>query len=175
MKVINLWGGPGSGKSTSAAGLFYLMKSEGISVELVTEVPKDYVWEKRFETLKDQLYVTAKQNHRLERLRGQVDWVITDSPLLMGIAYCDPNYLNGAYKKMIEELWNTYDNESFFINRTKEYATFGRNQTLSEAIEIDEKLREIVQKYHVGFSHEIDGDIGAPQKIFEFITENFLK
>ena len=35
--VINFYGGPGSGKSTAAAGLFYKMKLGGYSVELTDE------------------------------------------------------------------------------------------------------------------------------------------
>lgn len=41
--VINLIGGPGSGKSTTAAGLFFRMKSMGVRCELVTEYAKELV------------------------------------------------------------------------------------------------------------------------------------
>ena len=37
MKVINLWGSPGSGKSTVAAGLFYRMKMADYNVELICQ------------------------------------------------------------------------------------------------------------------------------------------
>lgn len=47
MKVINLFGGPGIGKSTLAAGLFEHMKIAGFNVELVNEYAKDMVWEQR--------------------------------------------------------------------------------------------------------------------------------
>mgnify|MGYP003129463111 CR=1 FL=1 len=33
-KIINFFGGPGIGKSTQAAGLYTLMKKNGMSVEL---------------------------------------------------------------------------------------------------------------------------------------------
>ena len=41
LKVINLYGGPGTGKSTTAAALFALIKREGYNVELVTEFAID--------------------------------------------------------------------------------------------------------------------------------------
>ena len=53
MKVINLFAGPGTGKSTTAAGLFYKMKSKGYMVELVTEFAKDLVYQESFFRLKD--------------------------------------------------------------------------------------------------------------------------
>lgn len=43
--VINLFGGPSAGKSTLAAGVFYNLKCMGINCELITEYPKDKVWE----------------------------------------------------------------------------------------------------------------------------------
>ncbi len=39
-----MFGGPGTGKSTSAAGLFFKMKLAQMEVELVTEYAKDLVW-----------------------------------------------------------------------------------------------------------------------------------
>ena len=55
MKVINLVGGPGCGKSTTAAGLFYELKRRDYSVELVTEYAKSRVWEDSLRTLNDQI------------------------------------------------------------------------------------------------------------------------
>jgi len=56
-KYINIFGGPGAGKSTTAALLFAEMKSGGFKVELVTEVAKDFVWEDRSTTLSIQPYI----------------------------------------------------------------------------------------------------------------------
>ena len=64
MKIINLIGAPGSGKSTTAAGIFYNLKMKGIKCELLTEYAKDRVWEENFMALNDQLYIFAKQNHK---------------------------------------------------------------------------------------------------------------
>lgn len=55
---VNIFGGPGVGKSTTAADLFVAMKKAGYNVELVTEVAKDFVWEDRSTTLTIQPYIT---------------------------------------------------------------------------------------------------------------------
>ena len=39
-KIINLFGGPGIGKSTQAAGLYYEMKKLNMNVEMPYEFPK---------------------------------------------------------------------------------------------------------------------------------------
>jgi len=80
MKVINLFGGPGSGKSTTAAGLFQKMKLKHMSVELISEYAKKLVYSNRLENMLDQQeYIFAKQNNMLHMLRDKVDFVITDS------------------------------------------------------------------------------------------------
>ena len=63
--VINIFGAPGAGKSTTAAALFALMKLEGYKVELVTEHAKDLTYSESFKELNDQLKVFGEQNHRM--------------------------------------------------------------------------------------------------------------
>lgn len=142
-KVINLFAGPGAGKSTTAAGLFYTMKKQGMSVELVTEYAKDRVWEEHHSVFKDQLYLLAKQNRKLQRLIGKVDYIITDSPLLLG------QYYGGEEDKLpirfiTDWAFNKYDNVNIFIKRTKPYIQTGRNETYEQALKADEGIRKIV-------------------------------
>ena len=85
--IINLFGGPGTGKSTTAAALFYKLKMMGINCELVTEFAKDITWEKNKKALACQPYVFGKQCYRIERCVDQVDVIITDSPLPLSILY----------------------------------------------------------------------------------------
>lgn len=85
--TINLLGGPGSGKSTLASGIFYNLKMGHIDCELVTEFAKYLTWEKNYKALAHQYYVSAKQMHREYVVQGQVDCVITDSPIITGLLY----------------------------------------------------------------------------------------
>lgn len=151
MKVINLWGAPGAGKSTVAAGLFYKMKVAGYKVELVTEYAKDVVWDNRSDLLRDQLYLLAKQNRRLERLRDKVDWVITDSPLLLVLAYM-PEVYYSHFNSLAYDVWNTYTNINYLLERSHEYKRDGRVQTEDESKIIDEKIQDIFSNYEQCFS-----------------------
>ena len=69
MKVINLFGGPGSGKSTTAASVFSKLKIMGYNVELVTEFAKDMVWEQHDSIFDNQLLIFAEhKNLKVELL-----------------------------------------------------------------------------------------------------------
>lgn len=168
LKVISLWGGPGSGKSTTAAGLFNLMKNWGYRVELITEVAKDFTYEKAWGNLTNQFLLAAMQDHRLRRLEGQVEWAITDSPIPMSEAYMTPEYrdwlpaaLKGAYDR--------YENYDFMLRRVKDYEAYGRTQTHSQALALDIELRDIFTRYTGGLQEmgpedgvwEIDGNSSA--------------
>ena len=85
--VINLIGGPGCGKSTTMAGVFYKLKKNGVNCEMATEFTKDKVWDEDYRMLDDQIYIIAKQMHRISRLIDKVDIVIMDTSLLSSVIY----------------------------------------------------------------------------------------
>jgi len=146
MKVINLFGGPGVGKSTVAADLFALMKREGASVELVNEYAKEITWEGHLSYLDDEFYVLAHQNRRLVRLKGKVEYVITDSPILLGLAYVPPDYYPQYFNKFIHEVWNSYDNINIVLQReSKKYIETGRNQKYDEALIKDRMMVSLLE------------------------------
>jgi hypothetical protein len=142
MQVINLYGGPGTGKSTVMAELFARLKWAGSNVEMASEFAKDLVWEKRFHTLNDQIYIFGKQNHRIQRLEDQVDYVITDSPLLLSLYYNKGR--GNHFDSLVTEVYQSYRNIDIFLTREKNYSPLGRMQTEEEAIAIDGELLKIL-------------------------------
>lgn len=179
LQVINLWGGPGAGKSTTAAGLFNLLKQvPGLRVELVTEFAKDLTYERNLVGLQNQLYILGHQDHRLRRLEGKVDFVITDSPLPLGIAYLTPEYQEMDLDETILDAYARYTNYDFLLRRKKPYATYGRNQTEHEALTIDADLMHIFRRATgwngdlVDLEHEAfvtDADEFAPFSIAQYL------
>lgn len=143
---VNLFGGPGTGKSTTAASLFAEMKKLGKNVELVTEVAKDFVWEERQKTLEIQPYITVKQYRNLYRLKGKVDYVITDAPILMGCMYAEiyANDLPRSYKDMVVDLHREILAPSLnvFLERTHRYDPNGRYQSEAEALDMDDLIKK---------------------------------
>lgn len=136
-KVINLFAGPGAGKSTLASGVFYHLKSAGLNCELVTEFAKDLTWSKRNECLKCQPYILGKQYNKLFRLNGKVDYIITDSPLLLSVIY---NTKHHSLNQLAFDLFNEFNNINFFVIRVKDYLQIGRSQTFEESLLIDQAI-----------------------------------
>lgn len=146
-KVINLFGGPCVGKSTLAADLFSKMKRAQYRIELVTEFAKELVWENRIPALRDQVFVLGMQNRMIGRLIGKVDFVITDSPILMNIAYRPENYPS-SFDKFVVDLHNVYDNINIFMRRSGvDYSDIGRVETLEEAIKKDNEIITLLKTY----------------------------
>ncbi|MNC17403.1 hypothetical protein D3C75_652800 [compost metagenome] len=156
LKVVNIFGGPGTGKSTTAAYLFHELKCAGKNVELVTEYAKDMVWEGRMNVLSDQLYMAAKQNRKLERLVNHgLEVAITDSPLILGALYQPPGYYE-LFEPFLVEVFNSYNNLNIYLKRSTEYNPLGRNQTLEEAIVIDEQNLKLLDKHDIAVNIIVD-------------------
>lgn len=149
--VLNLWGGPGSGKSTLAAGIFHELKRKGIKCELAREYAKDVVWEGRLHLLENQLYLFAKQAKRIKDLMGKVEFVITDSPVLMGSVYFDQYSAPQQYKDALKELMILEHQSMYtidtFVPRLKPYSTEGRTQTEEQAVKLDDSIRTLWNEY----------------------------
>ncbi len=159
--IINFFGGPGIGKSTTAANAYSYLQAKGYSCELVREFARELVWANRIEDLKDQLYVFAEQNHRQIQLMDKVDYIITDSPIILGLVYRKvhnhPMLQDTLFDDFIISLYNKYNNINFFIKReiVENFEVDGRLQDQSGAIEIDNLLINILNEHSVQYN-EID-------------------
>jgi hypothetical protein len=152
--IINSMAGPGAGKSTFSGGLFNLLKERGYNVEYVQEFAKTLTWEKNYEALSHQCYVTGVQQYTQNMLLGQVEAIITDSPILIGLLYYnEPNIkIHKAFHDYIVESFKAQNNLTYFIERTKEYNPSGRNQTEDEAIEIDKKVVRLLNNNNIPYT-----------------------
>lgn len=158
-KIINLIGSPGTGKSTITAELFAKLKWMGYDSEIVPEYAKDLTWEKRGEALKNQRYIFGKQHHRAFRVNNQVEFIITDCPLLLNIQYermFNPTP-SKIFEQMVLEEMNKQDNLNILLTRTKAYNPNGRNQTEEESNQIAEDLQNLMVELNQEF-------INAPAK-----------
>jgi hypothetical protein len=158
LKVINLFAGPGARKSTKAAGIFHHLKSQNLNCEAVWEYPKDIVWERSWDLLDDQIHIFGEQQRKLYRLRGKVEYVVNDSPLLLSIVYgakAHKKYLDGwqyNFIKFVLDIHNQYNNINFFVNRDDHFKTEGRQQTRAEAVVKDDEIKHMLIRLGIDFT-----------------------
>lgn len=157
--IISLYGGPGTGKSTSAAYLYYLLKSQDKSVELVREYVKDWAYEARTISNYDQIYFLGKQVRRESLLYGKVDWIITDSPVMMNLFYAQkycPSKLSEGIRSATLSMYGQaaedgHKHVHVFLKRIKPYLAEGRYQKEEEAKQIDVELHRLLQDLKIPF------------------------
>lgn len=142
-KIINLFGGPCAGKSTTASGLFYELKKRGVNVELVSEWIKDKVFEGTKYPFRDELYSFAKQQKKLRQMAGKCDIIITDSPLPLTIVYATEEPMP-VFSDLVMTYFNMYDNVNYLLKRNYAYTSAGRIQ--SSADEAD-KIADNIEKF----------------------------
>ena len=180
MKVINLLGGPGTGKSTTSASVFSALKKMGEKCELVTEFAKYLTYQESFKVLSDQLFVFSTQHHKIWNIKDTVDYIVTDSPLLLSLVYFNPDngvYEKSSFDKLVIDTINSYDNINIFLKRNIEehpYQEYGRTQTLDQAIDIDNHIKFILNEFNVKYIEvEMIGDYES--KIIDIIINGGLK
>lgn len=144
--IINVYGGPGAGKSTSAAYLYYLLKVAGENVELVREYVKDWAWEGRAFGAYDEIYFLGKQVRHESMLFGKVDYIVTDAPVYMtayyASIYCSKTLADGVlgeakafYQQVAED---GHQHLHIMLNRIRPYIQEGRYQNESQAHSVDD-------------------------------------
>lgn len=130
LKVINLFGAPGSGKSKIAQLIAGMSFKYGNNIQYVDEYAKKLCWEKsdkkRFE---NQVLITAEQyTKQLVLLENNIEYCVTDSPIIFGTLYSPENYFN-TYNKLCFELFESFTNYNFLIKRGDfDYESVGRNE-----------------------------------------------
>ncbi|MGL5691242.1 MAG: AAA family ATPase [Bacteroidales bacterium] len=157
--IVNLFGGPGTGKSSMASTVFSILKWKGVTCEYVSEYAKELVWSERNKTFEDELYIFAKQHHRIKNCVGKVDVIITDRPLFMSIPY---NRIYGSnkntsvswdsyYEKLVFETVSMYDNYNIYLTRKKDFNEVGRQESVQTAMVIDDACKESLQEFEMNY------------------------
>jgi len=177
-KVINFFGAPCSGKSTIAAGLFFKLKILGYEVELVTEFAKELVWLERKVCLQDQFYVIAQQNHRMVPLVGTIDYIITDSPILLGALYQAVDYVP-SFTNFLLDIHHTYDNINYFLKRDFSFSNIGRHHTEQESQEINNSLLKFLLDNKIQFEGKKSKESTVDEIVIDLmhrkqVEKNFL-
>lgn len=172
MKVLNLLGGPCSGKSTTAAGLFYKMKMNHMECEFIDEFAKELVYSDRTHMLSEsQDYIFAEQNYRLHRLKDKVGWAITGTSLLLSLVY-PPDWYPESFKPFVLDIYNMYNNVNIYLARPEVFQQYGRAHNLDQSKEIDDVVLKVLEQYDIPYFMFQTSET-VVDEIYEFLMENY--
>lgn len=140
--LINLFGGPGVGKSTLALGLGYHLKLQGKEAAVIIEEAKP--WALRGDPIdgRAQLEIASRQYAAESRYYGLVDYIITDSPMELQAFYFWMRTGWDCYKDLVIGLERHKDVviRNLWVERMVMYVGTGRFQTDSEARDVDDRM-----------------------------------
>lgn len=150
--IINIFGGPGVGKSTAAGLIFAHLRMKGISCEYVQEFAKELSRAGDMEAIDNQFYVSAVQYQRQHRLIGKVDYIVTDSPVLTGLVY-DMQKLDG-FNRVLADIHRKSNSINILIKRDnlREYEDEGRHHNATEAVIFDMKIEQLLIEHEVHYA-----------------------
>ena len=177
-KIINIFGGPGIGKSSIAAGVTYKIKKNHISCDQPYEFPKLLAWDDNHSAIQDQLYVLANQHRGIVKSYGKVDYIVLDSPILLSLTYRNyykgteyPSSLYGeSFDKMVLDTFNQYDNINIVLDRADGvHNNDERYQNLEESKELDIVIENSLIENNIPF-HKIKVDDDTVYNIIELIN-----
>lgn len=147
---INIWAGPGAGKSNLVPLIYRELNLDGFSVELVVEYIKRWAYENKKPQSYDQLYIFSKQlNAEDVFLRSGVDHIVTDSPVPMQIYYSRKN--KDPFWEHLRDIALAFEKKNpslnIFLDRTGiPYRQNGRYENEEQAIQVDKEMYEFMQE-----------------------------
>ena len=123
--------------------------------------------------LNNQAYVFGEQGYRMSRCKDKVDVIITDSPLPLSILYNTDASLTENFNKSVMDVFHSYNNMNYLLNRTKPYNPVGRRHTEEESDALQESIKDLLRNRNIPYI-EVNGDIEGYQKIVDDVTKRFV-
>lgn len=168
--VVNIFGGPGAGKTTAAHEIVAALSKRGYIVEYAPEYAKELAWAIDNEnctqeqqraartildgTLRNQSKIYEEQRRRVDVLIGKCDFVVTDSPTILSCIYLEEaEDIERAekFKESVLEDFRLRNNFNMVVEREGTYQEHGRIHTEEQARRLDARIESYLESngiYH---------------------------
>lgn len=157
-KVINIIGGPGCDKSLYSSAIVLKLHLRQKTVETLPDHAKGLVWQKDYESLRNQYGIALQQFRMIEVLDGQVQFLVTEGALPQLLYYNEhfPDNVCDVEKtrKQILEWYRQFNNVNVLVQRDpeKRYVRSGRLQDEEQARQIDHEMRGVLNREGIKYT-----------------------
>lgn len=146
--LINIFGGPGTGKSTLASNIFSDLKRNHIEAVCPEEHAKIAIWSGQPWILDQQVILLGRTWETICALHDKVDVIVIDSPLLLCSIYAGDNEPT-SFHDLVVDLHRRAKRLNIFLDRHPEspYSTAGRRESANEARTIDIQIKDALNSF----------------------------
>lgn len=152
IRRVCLYGGPCGGKTTAARWLASELATKGYNCDYVQEFVKGWAYLGNLPEGYDQLHILGQQVRAEEiPLRGGVDFIVTDSPLMLSVVYSRLYSLDyaDALAPMAFHPENHYRSFNIFLDRTNiPFRDHGRFQGYDVAKKVDGMILDVIADFY---------------------------
>lgn len=146
------------------------LKFYGLNVEFAHEYAKELVFEKRFNTFNNQIYLFSKQHARIYNCVNQTDVLITDCPILL-----TPIYDKEKRQSLVDLVLNEYrkvpNQYTVFVKRgKKKFTEKGRIHDEKASNKIDKQIKSFLNENKIPY-HEMESSKENVQHIVRVVFE----
>lgn len=99
----------------------------------------------------------------MNRLKSNVDIIVTDSPLILCGMYMEDEKLYNGFFNVVYDIFNKYDNMNYLLERNHAYVEDGRLQNEQEAAEVRKKLITELEHFKIPYT-ELKTSISRPDE-----------
>ena len=140
--LVNIFGGPGCGKSTMAAGLKYRLGLQGINAEIAHEWVKEVIYAGDNPRTYPPSEILHQSTRRIERLTDKVDVIICDSPILMIAIYnkdVQAIAIEATHTHNLQQWWEPKPVNILLTRHEGAFDQRGRVHSYEESLKVDEE------------------------------------
>lgn len=157
--VVNLYAGPGAGKTTCGLLIAGELKKHDVVTEYVPEYAKELAWDGETKLLdgscESESIILNEKIRRISRLIGKVDVIVIDSPILQSAGFVKGYH--PEFEQYALQIHNLYNNFNIFVQRSDHYEKSGCIHSFKQSKSLDKKIRKILDRndiYYITYQHE---------------------
>jgi hypothetical protein len=169
--IVNVFGGPGGGKTTLGAMLFTELKMRGADVEMDMELARQMILMEHLSALDCQPYLFGVALYKLVQTAKNTDVVIMDSPLLLNPIYDQQE--SPALRALAVEWHERFRNLNVFVQRSRNsaHSMAGRVHDYHESLLLDERIRLFLEELGLPYITCAGGSPGIEQLADTIISD----